>query len=204
VVFVPDEVETIAEELRRLRGAHDVVFTSGGVGPTHDDLTVEAVARALDVPVVLDRTLVALIEGVYGSATTDAHRLMARIPAGAELVSGTDIRWPTVVAAGVWILPGVPELFRMKLALVREVLRGPVPVYGRELYTTAEEVDFKELLDAVVGAHPAVEIGSYPKWFDERYRTKVTFDAASEEDAERACADLRVRLGARVVEFLPR
>jgi len=77
----------------------------------------------------------------------------------------------------VWLLPGVPEVFREKLATVRAWMRGPAPFVSRAVYTTLEEALLKPLLDALLLGHARVEIGSYPRWFDPSYRTKITFDA---------------------------
>ena len=176
VTMVLDDVDTIAREVRELAAAHDVLFTSGGVGPTHDDVTIEAVASAFAVGVVTHDRMAALIRGHYGERCTDGHLRMAQVPDGAELVVTDDVGWPTVVLRNVWVLPGIPEVFQMKLAHVRARLVGPTPIVSRAVYTRMDEGDLKPLLDAVVAAHPAVEVGSYPKWFDRSYKTKLTFD----------------------------
>ncbi len=191
VVMLPDDVAILAEEVRALSAKFDVVFTSGGVGPTHDDVTVEAVARAFHVAVVMDPKMSELLRGVYGERMTEAHLLMARVPEGAVLRGSTDVQWPTPVMNNVWILPGIPDLFRLKLLTVRAWLRGPMSIVSRALFLTTEEPLLKPLLDAVVRRHPLVEIGSYPKWFDPTYRTQVTFDAESKEAADAALEDLR-------------
>jgi molybdenum cofactor synthesis domain-containing protein len=191
VVMLPDDVGILAEEVRRLSADVDVVFTSGGVGPTHDDVTVEAIARAFGVPVILDPTLSDLLRGVYGERLTDAHLLMARIPLGATLRQSPDVEWPTPVMNNVWILPGIPDLFKLKLLTVRAWLRGPASIVTRALFLRVEEPLLKPLLDAVVQRHPQVEIGSYPKWFDPTYRTQITFDAETAAAAQSALDDLR-------------
>src|SRR5450432_575055 len=160
VVMLPDDIAILAAEVRALSASYDVVFTSGGVGPTHDDVT-------------------------------DAHLLMARVPRGAELRRSPDVQWPTPVMNNVWILPGIPDLFRLKLLTVRAWLRGPVPFVSRALFLRLEEPLVKPILDVVVTRHPAVEIGSYPKWFDSTYRTQITFDAETAEAAQAALDDLR-------------
>ncbi len=200
VVFCSDDRETIASEIEALHKRYDVVFTSGGVGPTHDDVTIEGVSQALGVETVKSPQLEALLRQVYGGAVTDAHLTMARIPRGAQLEEGAGIRWPTIVADNVWILPGVPELFRMKLAAVRIRLRGPYPFFTEELFCSVEETELKSELDAVVDAHPDVAVGSYPKWFDTRYKTRLTFDARSRELAEAAARAARRLLGDRIVD----
>jgi molybdenum cofactor synthesis domain-containing protein len=190
VVMLPDEIGILAEEVRRLSADFDVVFTSGGVGPTHDDVTVEAVARAFGAEVVLDPTLSELMRGVYGERLTEAHLLMARVPVGAVLCGSPEVEWPTTVMNNVWILPGIPDLFKLKLLTVRAWLRGPTSFVTRALFSRMEEPLLKPLLDAVVLRHPLVEIGSYPKWFDPTYRTQITFDAESKEAAQAALDDL--------------
>ena len=116
------------------------------------------------------------------------------MPEGSELLGAASVRWPTVVKENVWLLPGIPELFRMKLAVLRSHLVGNSPVWSREVLLRVEETELKGAIDAVVVAHPQVEVGSYPKWFDERYRTRVTFDAPSEPQVESAWQDFLRRV----------
>ena len=179
-VLIEDDLEAIAREVLVLHRAYDMVFTSGGVGPTHDDVTIDAVARAFGTDVVIDTTFARLIEQAYGDSCTESHLRMARVPRGSELIMSAEISWPTVRIANVWVMPGVPEIFRMKLSLVRERLTGPVTFYSSAVFTCIEESDLKPLLDRVVLAHPEVEVGSYPKWRDPAYKTKVTLDATRE------------------------
>ncbi|HVY24974.1 MAG TPA: molybdopterin-binding protein [Polyangiaceae bacterium] len=192
--IVLDDVPTLAATIARLSRQYGVVVTSGGVGPTHDDVTIEAAALAFGRRVVRDESLVALVQKTFGDKTTDAHLRFADVPQGAALRSAPDISWPTPVLENVWILPGVPEVFRMKLATLRAWVTGPRPFVSRALVLNRDEVDLKDMLDAVVAAHPAVSIGSYPALFNPRYRTRITFDATDAEAVDRALADLRARL----------
>jgi molybdenum cofactor synthesis domain-containing protein len=186
-----DDVPTLASAIARLSAAYGVVVTSGGVGPTHDDVTIEAVAQAFKRRVVRDATLVELVRQTFGDRTSEAHLRFADIPEGAELRRAPDVSWPTPVVENVWILPGVPEVFRMKLATLRTWVVGPRPFISRALVLTKDEVDLKDSLDAVVAAHPAVSIGSYPALFNPRYRTRITFDGTSETAVLAALDDLR-------------
>jgi molybdenum cofactor synthesis domain-containing protein len=185
-VMLPDVLDVLAADIQELKANHDVVFTSGGVGPTHDDVTVEAVARAFNTTVVEDATLAALVTRAYGSRTTPSHLRMALVPEGSVLATSPDGAWPTPVMGNVWMLPGVPEVFREKLATVRHWVRGPRPFVSRAVFTKMEEADVKLLLDAVVAAHADVEVGSYPRWFEPSYRTKVTFDGADQASVDQA------------------
>jgi len=186
VVMIPDDVEAIAAEVALLSRQYDVVFTSGGVGPTHDDVTIEAVARAFGVATHVDPSVAKLLSDAYGEACSEAHLRMALVPDGACLTTDDEVPWPTVVMRNVWMLPGVPEVFRMKLGVIRSTLRGPAPFLSRAVFTRLDEADLKPLLDQVVAAYADVEVGSYPKWFDPSYKTKVTFDARKPERLESA------------------
>jgi molybdopterin-biosynthesis enzyme MoeA-like protein len=188
VVVIPDEIDEIARDVRALSDAFDVVFTSGGVGPTHDDVTIDGVAKAFGVGSRIDETMAALLRSAYGERCTDGHLRMALVPEGAELATTPEVQWPTPVMKNVWILPGVPEIFRMKLAVVRACLRGPEPFVSRAVFTKLDEAELKPLLDRIVAQHPAVEVGSYPKWFDPSYKTKLTFDGRHLADVEAATA----------------
>lgn len=189
-----DDVPTLARAIARLSAAHGVLITSGGVGPTHDDVTMEAVAQAFGRKVVREPTLVELVRQTFGDKTSDAHLRFADVPEGAELRRAPDVSWPTPVVENVWILPGVPEVFRMKLATLRAWVRGPRAFVTRALVLRSDEVELKDMLDAVVAAHPAVSVGSYPALFNPRYRTRITFDGTDELAVLAALEDLRARV----------
>lgn len=191
VVMVPDDIAIIADEIGSLMRTHDWLFTSGGVGPTHDDVTIDAVARAYGRAVTIDPTLASMLRAHYGPRCTDGHLRMALVPEGAELARHADVRWPTIRVENTWLLPGVPEIFRMKLPVAIEAIRRATPAtafVSRAVFTRMDEGDLKALLDAVVARFPEVEVGSYPRWpsaeSDARladrpeagYRTKLTFD----------------------------
>jgi molybdenum cofactor synthesis domain-containing protein len=177
VVVILDDVEEIAREIRDLADKHDWVFTSGGVGPTHDDVTVMGVARAFGVAVIESEALAKMLRDHYQERCTEGHLRMALIPEGATLESTEDVRWPTIRFGKVWLMPGVPEIFRLKLPVVVKALGGGGPGFlSRAVFTKMDEGDLKPLLDDVVARFPDVGIGSYPKWQDPTYRTKLTFD----------------------------
>ena len=176
VVTIGDDVDLIADEVKRLSETHDHLVTSGGVGPTHDDVTVDGVAKAFGVDVVLDQGLVALLREYYKEKCTEGHLLMARMPVGATLETTENVRWPTIRMKNTWLFPGIPEVFRLKLPVLAEKLSGGQPWVSRAVYTQMDEGNLKPLLDAVVASFPDVGIGSYPKWGDATYRTKLTFD----------------------------
>jgi molybdenum cofactor synthesis domain-containing protein len=186
VVVVPDEVDTIAHEVRTLSAAHDWLFTSGGVGPTHDDVTIEGVAKAFGVRVVSSPVMEGILRAHYGERCTEGHLRMALVPEGAALEVTTEVPWPTIRLGNTWLLPGIPQVFRMKVGVVVAALAAHPSAAGRRafvsraVYTQLEEVSLKPLLDQVVADFPDVSVGSYPKWMDPAYKTKLTFDGRDE------------------------
>jgi molybdopterin-biosynthesis enzyme MoeA-like protein len=189
-----DDVPILADAIKRLSSSHGLLVTSGGVGPTHDDVTMEAVARAFGRKVVRHPELIEWVYRTFGDRTTDAHLRFADVPEGALLRAAPDVAWPTPVVDNVWILPGVPEVFRMKLATLRSWVTGPRPFVTRALVLNRDEVELKDALDLVVAAHPEVTVGSYPALFNPRYRTRVTFDASSGAVVDAALQDLMARV----------
>ncbi|MCU0658293.1 MAG: molybdopterin-binding protein [Polyangiaceae bacterium] len=176
VVMVLDDRPAIAAEIRSLRLSHDFLFTSGGVGPTHDDVTLAAVADAFDVPLTTSPELEQIIREHFGPRTSEGHLAMARVPPLARLLQGPAPGWPTTVVENVWVLPGLPEAFLEKLSTIRHHLASDSPFLSRAAFTFLDEGTLKPLLDAVVARFPDVEIGSYPTWNDPSYHVKLTFD----------------------------
>lgn len=185
VVVVPDDVDVIVKDLQALSSAYDVVFTSGGVGPTHDDVTIEAVAKAFGRRVVRAPAFETLLRELYGARLTEAHLRMADVPEGCELVSNEQVRWPTVCMGNVYVFPGIPEIFRAKFPVLRERFRQE-PWHLRMVYTVLDEGNLKEPLDRVVARFPGVQVGSYPKLSDPEYHVKITLEAKDRAAVEAA------------------
>lgn len=184
-VVCPDEVDVIARDLNELRRAHDLVFTSGGVGPTHDDVTLPAVARAFDRPLERSPIIEGLIRQHWADRVTEGHLRMAEIPAGASLVI-EDVPWPVISIENVYVLPGVPEIFELELRALRAHIGSDTPFVTRAIYTMCDEGEIAALLESVTRDHPNVAIGSYPRWRDPAYRVKLTFDGATEGEVDAA------------------
>lgn len=201
VIVCVDEAEVIAADLNALRAAHDWVFTSGGVGPTHDDVTLEGVARAFGRRLVRDDTLAGLIHRWHerqGREVNAHHLRMADVVEGAEQVRSDGMRWPVQVVDNVVVLPGVPEIFRAKLDALEKRLDEGARFVGRAVYTLCDEGDIAGLLVDIEARYPSVSVGSYPRFAastaDGGYRTKITFDGAESGPVEAAEAMFRARL----------
>ena len=176
-VKVGDNLGRMERVLRDVLADADAVIVCGGLGPTHDDLTIDGVARAFGVAVERSERMESLLRGHYGAAITDDHLLMARIPVGARLVATEKVPWPTVVMRNVWVLPGVPWIFAMKLQQIDGEIAAEIPFVSVVVLSRMEEALLKPWLDRIVAAHPAIDVGSYPRWNDGECKTRVTFDA---------------------------
>ena len=198
IVVIPDEVAVIAEEVAAFTKAFDVVFTSGGVGPTHDDVTIEGVARAMAVPVVRHPDLVALLERYYRDRLTEAALRMAEIPEGAELLTGGSLRFPTIVMRNVYILPGVPEIFRQKFDALRERFRDQ-PIHLTNVFVRIGEGALAAYLNALLEAYPLLLLGSYPEFSNPEYQVKVTLESRDRAYLEQALGEFLARLPADAV-----
>jgi molybdenum cofactor synthesis domain-containing protein len=189
VVIIPDEVDEIARSVRECAEGFDYVFTSGGVGPTHDDVTIEGIARAFNRRIVRHPELDQMLRGYFGESADEARMRMADIPEGSDLLRDQGMRWPVVATENVFILPGVPEFFRSKFEAIRERFRAE-PFHVSAIYTREDEFDIAPRLDEVAASHPNVDIGSYPTFSREDYRVKITLESKEEEAVERARAAL--------------
>ena len=198
ISVIADEVDVIAREVAAHSRDHDVVFTSGGVGPTHDDVTIEGVARAMDVRVVRHPRLVAILESHYRDGLSDAHLKMAETPEDAELVGGEPARFPTILMRNVYVLPGVPEIFRAKFEALRERFRD-APIHLKNVFVSIGEGELADYLNGLLADFPLLLLGSYPEFSNPEYRVKVTLESRDPGYLEKALAELLRRLPVRAV-----
>jgi FAD synthetase len=198
ITVVPDEVQLIAEVVAEFSRDFDVVFTSGGVGPTHDDVTIEGVARAMRVPVVRHTLLLELLERYSRGRVSEAALRMAEIPEGAELVGGESVRFPTVLMRNVYVLPGVPEIFRAKFEALRERFRDQ-PIHLRNVFVSIGEGTLADYLNGLLADFPLLQLGSYPEFSNPEYKVKVTLESRDRGYVEQALADFLARLPSEVV-----
>jgi molybdenum cofactor synthesis domain-containing protein len=193
ITVIPDEIDLIAAEVRAFSAAYDVVFTSGGVGPTHDDVTIEGVARALDVPVIREPQLVEVLERYFKGQLNEARLKMAEVPQGAELTADGALVFPAVVVRNIYILPGVPEIFRQKFDSLKERFRE-TPFHLCCVYVSMGEGTLADHLNAVLAAHPDLMLGSYPEFANPDYKVKVTLESKDRAYLDSAVGSLLDRL----------
>lgn len=183
---VTDDVDAIVDAVVRARQVAKHVFTSGGIGPTHDDVTVRSVALALGRRVVRLDSMAKRVREYYGDATTPEALRLADAPEGAELWTQKGIWYPVLSCDGVYMLPGVPQLFKLQLETVLERIEMR-PIFVRCIFLSAREHEIAHAIDQVALAMPDVAIGSYPN-FDPAidYTVKLTVENVEREPMERA------------------
>ena len=189
VRVVPDVIETIAEAVNALRGAHDYLFTTGGIGPTHDDVTVDAIAHALAVPVVVHPRARAALEAYYADrgGITEARLRMARVPEGAELIENRMSGAPGIRIGNIFIMAGVPHIAVLMMEALTGTLEGGRPLISRTVGGIVPESEVADLLREVEAAFDGCQIGSYP--FFREGRVGANFVIRSTDEARLAACE---------------
>jgi molybdenum cofactor synthesis domain-containing protein len=190
VRVVPDVTEAIVESVNTLRARHDYLFTTGGIGPTHDDITVDAIAEALGVGVTVHPQAQAILEGYYETrgGLSEARLRMARVPEGADLIPNRYTGAPGIRIANVFIMAGVPAITAGMLDALSGTLEGGAPLLSETIGCWVQESEVARLLGDTETAHPGCQIGSYPFWREGR--TGANFVIRS-TDAEELAACTR-------------
>ena len=199
VRIVPDDIRRIADTVNELRASYDYLFTTGGIGPTHDDITVDAIAEAFGVQVIIHPEARRILEEYYrnrsdGMKLTEARLRMARVPEGAELLPNPSSGAPGVKMGNVYILAGVPHIAVSMMEALTGKLEGGRPVVSVTVGARAPESDVADLLRETEVAHPGVTIGSYPFFKDGRYGANFVIRSDDAELARATGEDLSARL----------
>ncbi len=191
VRVVPDVIERIVEAVNALREGYDYLFTTGGIGPTHDDITVDAVAAALDVDVIVHPQARAILEKYYADkpgGLTDARLRMARVPDGAELIPNRMSGAPGIKLGNIHLMAGVPHITAGMLDALTGTLEGGAPLLTETVGCWTAESEVADILRQVEQAHEQCQIGSYP--FFREGRVGANFVVRSTDDAQlRSCID---------------
>jgi len=196
VRVVGDRQDAIVGAIHALLPQHDYLFTTGGIGPTHDDITVDAVAAALGVPVVVHPEARAALEAHYATrgGLTEARLRMARVPEGAELIRNRMSGAPGIRVGNVFVLAGVPHIAAYMLDALTGQLEGGLPLVARTIGCWVPESEVADLLRATEAAHEGVAIGSYPFFREGRVGADFVIRATSQAVVDACAEDLLARL----------
>jgi molybdenum cofactor synthesis domain-containing protein len=195
ISVIPDELELISTEVREFSDSFDYVFTTGGVGPTHDDLTMSGVAEAFGRRIMRNPDLEASLRHFYSAELIDGNLRMADIPEGSRLVGVQGLWFPVVSVENVYIFPGVPEILQRKFQRIRETFRES-PFHLREIFLKADEGQIAAALHLLLADFPDLLLGSYPYFDNPVYSIKLTLESKDPVYVETAYTQLIKSLAA--------
>ncbi len=199
IEVIPDEIPVIAGVVSKASKAYDYVFTAGGVGPTHDDLTIEAIAKGFGLKTIRNEVIAGIIRLRCGERPVSRQVMkMAYLPDGAEVISAKGMRFPVIALGNVYIFPGIPKFLRRKFALIKNRFKAR-PFYLKEVYVNEEECFIAPSLNKVVKDFPHVAVGSYPNVGAGGYRVKLTLESTDNAGLAKAHAALLKMLPREVV-----
>ncbi|KHK93059.1 competence/damage-inducible protein A [Novosphingobium malaysiense] len=194
VRVVADEVDAIVEAVNTLRARNDYLFTTGGIGPTHDDITVDAIAEALGVPVIVHPEARAILEGYYDTrgGLSDARLRMARTPEGATLIPNRYTGAPGIRCENVFIMAGVPSITAGMLDALSGQLEGGAPLLSETIGCWVGESEVADLLRETEKEFDTCQIGSYPFWAEGKTGANFVIRSVNAADLA-ACTRALVR-----------
>ena len=197
VRIVADEMDAIVEAINTLRARNDYVFTTGGIGPTHDDITADAVSAAFGLPCEHDEKAMALLAAVYKKRDmefTEARKRMARMPRGAAHIDNPVSTAPGFVIGNVHVMAGVPSIFQAMLDNVMPTLKTGAKLMSNAIHCPFGEGVIGGPLADIQKAHGEAIIGSYPKYLDSKFWTELVVRARSQEVLDAASANVEAML----------
>ncbi len=205
VRVVPDVEARIVAAVNDLRAAYDYLFTTGGIGPTHDDITVDAIAAALGVPVVIHPDARALLERYYATrgGLNEGRLRMARVPEGSELIPNRMSGAPGIRRGNLFVMAGVPHITAGMLDALTGQLEGGAPLLSETLGGWIPESEVADLLRRTEAAHESCQIGSYPFFREGRVGANFVVRSVSADDLKRCCAALSDGLAGQGHAFTP-
>ena len=205
VRVVADDTAAIVAAVNALRTANDYLFTTGGIGPTHDDITVDAVAEALGVGVVVHPEARAILERYYTTrgGLNEARLRMARVPDGAELIPNKMSGAPGIQIGNVFLMAGVPSITAGMLDALTGTLEGGLPVLAETIGSWAQESEVADLLRETERAHEGCSIGSYPFFREGKVGANFVVRSIDAAQLEACCEALVIGLRALGREAVP-
>lgn len=193
ICIIPDAVDEIAQEAVSFSQMFDYVFTSGGIGPTHDDVTIEGISKAFSVKPVIHEELRKILEQRHTTPTPEQLK-MAEVPDGAELVNDGTLAFPLIKFRNIFIFPGIPEFLRKKFSVIVNLFHER-PLLIKKVYVNENESKIASILNEILNHVTDVKIGSYPVVDNRDYQVMITF-----ESLHKALLDSAVRM---LIESLP-
>jgi len=198
ISVIPDEIEVIGREAVEFSRRYDYVFTSGGVGPTHDDVTMSGIANGFGVKLVENSEIREFLCSRYKSDLNSAIIKMTMVPEGSKVTCSGNIRFPVISFKNIFIFPGIPEYLRNKFPLIREMFRSTAFNLKR-LYLNCHEAEIADILNKVVEGNKDVAFGSYPILGESDYRVIITAESKFNDHLEKSLDELLDKLPKEII-----
>ena len=201
VRIVNDIPEEIIAALQSLRKKYAFIITSGGIGPTHDDITLSAIAELFNLDLEIFPELLSALKNGYKDKFNSAVEKMAYLPSTAKLLNSPGKEWPLIQVENIYILPGVPILFKRKIKQICRLISGEL-FYLNEIHLNIDESLIAELLTELDDKYDVVDIGSYPMWPSEetKVRAKITFESRDAKSVDCAFLEFKNKISASIIE----
>lgn len=187
ISIVPDDVDEIAREVASFTSAYDRVFLCGGIGPTHDDVSMAGIARGLSVPLVHHPGLMERLKGLFASEDEGLLLKMSETPEGSNLL-GDELPFPIIVVGNLYVFPGQPEILQEKFKAIRDFFRES-PFYSKTVYIRLSERRLVGYLNALLESYPGLRLGSYPELSNPSYKVKVVLESKDPDYLESAALE---------------
>ncbi|MBI4488492.1 MAG: competence/damage-inducible protein A [Deltaproteobacteria bacterium] len=185
ISVIPDEIELIGNEVATFSRKFDFVFTTGGVGPTHDDVTMAGIAHGFGVKVIRHPELERRLRERHGENINEARLRMAEVPKGAELLGEDSLYAPVVKIGNVYIFPGIPKILHERFQVIKEGFRD-APFFLKVVYVKEGEGVIASFLNNLLASFPEILLGSYPVLDNSDYKVKVTLESKDHGYLDRA------------------
>jgi molybdenum cofactor synthesis domain-containing protein len=198
ISVIPDDLDLIGQEAVIFSHAYNYVFTSGGVGPTHDDITMAGIAKGFGVDLVENAKIREILQSKYKKQLNDALLKMTKVPEGSNAEYHEKMRFPIVSFKNIYIFPGIPEYIRNKFQYIKEKFRSSAFHLGR-IYLNCHESVVAETLNRIVSENGDVVFGSYPVLDQPDYRVIITAESKSEDVLDKALLSLMEALPSDVI-----
>jgi len=182
---IQDEIELIGQEVATFSQRYDYVFTSGGVGPTHDDVTIDGIAHGFGLKVVRHPDIERRMRQRLGNQVNEARLRMANVPEGAKLLATEALFAPIVNIRNVYIFPGIPSILQERFHAIKEMFRD-TPYYLKNVYVRYGEGVIAEMLNELLVKFPQLMLGSYPVLDVPEYKVKVTLESKDQSYLDQA------------------
>ncbi len=185
IVVIPDQVDLIAEEIRTSRKYFDLIFVCGGIGPTHDDVTMQGLAEGLGCALIRHPELVQILKRVYGPDLSAPQMRLADVPEGTRFIYSEHLRVPVLQFEQIYIFPGIPELVVKKFEAIKEGFREK-PFYLTKIHLKQREEAIALHLEETLHQYPKLLLGSYPILHNPRHKILLTLESKDKIYLEKA------------------